>query len=88
MRTFIGPTRREPGSQVPTLAGFAVGDAVTVGTRGHRHSGRAGTVSYLGTVFGTIGVSIDGQDYGFLPSELTPVSSLASDPAPTETRTP
>lgn len=64
--------------EVPTVAGFAVGDSVAVDCRGHRLDGRTGQVSYLGTLLLTVGVSIDGEDYGFFPAELTP----ATDPEP------
>lgn len=64
--------RAPAAAKPPAIAGFTVGDAVTVTCPGHRHDGRTGTVSYLDTLFmGTVGVSIDGQDYGFFPAELT-----------------
>lgn len=55
----------------PAVGGFALGDDVTVTCPGHRHDGRTGTVSYLGDLFVTVGVSIEGQDYGFFSAELT-----------------
>lgn len=61
-------------AEAPKIAGFAVGDPVAVSSPGHRHDGRTGTVSYLGTLLLTVGVSIDGQDYGFFPAELTPAA--------------
>lgn len=62
---------RAPAAAKPTIGGFAVGDTVAVTCPGHRHDGCAGTVSFLGTLFTTVGVSIDGQDYGFFPGELS-----------------
>lgn len=64
----------------PTIGGFAVGDDVTVTCPGHRHDGRTGTVSYLGDLFVTVGVSIEGQDYGFFPAELTAAPTPESQP--------
>lgn len=64
----------------PTIGGFAVGDTVTVTCPGHRHNGRSGTVSYLGTLFVTVGVSIEGQDYGFFSAELTAAPTSESQP--------
>lgn len=48
-----------------------VGTPVKVHCVGHRQDGRFGVVAYHGRFFGTVGVSIDGQNYGFLPSELS-----------------
>ena len=49
-----------------------IGGNVTVNSPGHRQDGRTGTVSYQGRFMDTWGVSIEGHDYGFLPTELMP----------------
>lgn len=54
---------------------FIVGDEVSISSPGHRHDGRTGKVSYLSEFWGTVGVSIDGSDYGFLRGELTPIAN-------------
>lgn len=50
---------------------LAVGDEVAISSAGHRHDRRTGKVAYLSEFWGTVGVSIDGSDYGFLRGELT-----------------
>ena len=53
------------------MSKFEVGDRVTIHCPGHRQDGRSGSVVYLGKYFGTVGVEIDGSDYGFTSNELT-----------------
>lgn len=49
-----------------------VGETVTIDSPGHRQHSKSGTVIYHGIFMGTIGVEIDGERFGFLPSEVIP----------------
>lgn len=50
---------------------FQIGDRVTIHCPNHRQDGKSGPVVYHGQHFGTVGVEIDGRNYGFTPDELT-----------------
>lgn len=47
-----------------------IGAKVIINSPGHRQDGRTGTVAYIGKFFGTVGVAIDGHEFGLMPSEL------------------
>lgn len=49
---------------------FKVGDLVKIESPTHGQHGAIGTVIYHGKTFGTWGVKIDYQCYGFFPNEL------------------
>lgn len=57
-----------------------VGETVTINVPGHhRMHGRTGVVDYTNSILGTVGVSFDGDLYGFLPHEVV---AVVPDPEP------
>jgi len=49
-----------------------VGECVIINSRGHLKDGRTGVVIYHSEFMGTVGIEVDGQDYGFMLSEVSP----------------
>lgn len=58
------------------MSSLKIGTRAKVNSPGHGQDRRTGTVVYHSEFMGTIGVEIDGHNYGFFASELS------EDPAP------
>lgn len=50
-----------------------IGSEVSIDSPGHRQNGKIGKVIYHSEYLGTVGVTFDGDDYGFAPFEVIPV---------------